>query len=192
MHNCLKHEWVVFSTAIEEGWLMLQCVECGLNATVDDPSREEWRQAFHAPSKPYRWHDENRVVIHDEKPADQPYVQKKPPTAKKCDCYSRLGMLEPGVYERVWIEVTRPRPEVTEEARQELLHLAELADRADDLCSTFFPLFVQSYYQATGMEPSYAVRWFVNQLERLPGPIHCSSSVVARLLREIAKKGNCK
>lgn len=187
MNKCLKHEWVVFSTALEEGWLMLQCVECGLNATVDDPSMEEWAQAFHARSKPYRWHDENRVVTHEEKPPGQLYVQKKPASAKKCDCYARLGVREPGEYERVWIELTRPKPQMTDEARQELLHLAELADGADDLCSTFFPLFVGSYYQATGIEPSYAVRWLVKQLEKLPGPVHCSSSVVARLLREVAK-----
>src|SRR3954447_16654748 len=23
------HEWVVYSTAMQEGWLMVQCVECG-------------------------------------------------------------------------------------------------------------------------------------------------------------------
>ena len=23
------HEWVAFSTALEEGWIMVQCVKCG-------------------------------------------------------------------------------------------------------------------------------------------------------------------
>jgi hypothetical protein len=36
--TCKNHEWVVFSTVLEQGWLMLQCVNCGLHATVDDPS----------------------------------------------------------------------------------------------------------------------------------------------------------
>lgn len=47
--TCQKHEWVVFSTVLEQSWLMLQCVNCGLHATVDDPSKEEWSEAFHAP-----------------------------------------------------------------------------------------------------------------------------------------------
>ena len=32
------HEWVVYSTALEEGWLMLQCVGCGLMGTIENPS----------------------------------------------------------------------------------------------------------------------------------------------------------
>lgn len=186
---CKNHEWVVFSTAINEGWLMLQCVECGLHATVGDSSKKEWSKAFHAPSKPYRWHEENRVVIHEEHPTDQRYVQKKPPSAKKCECYAIRGMQEPGDYERVWIEATRPKPVVMPEARKELLHLAVMADVADDLCSTFFPLFIESYQQATGGEPSHAVRWFANQIEKLRSMgVHCSSSVIATLLRELAKE----
>src|SRR5262249_52768135 len=113
----------------------------GLHATVNDPSKEEWSEAFQAPSKPYRWHDEARVGIYQEHPTDRRYVQKKPPSAKKCACYAKLGVREPGDYERVWIEATTPKPEVTAEARKELLQLAAMADGADDLCSTLFPLF---------------------------------------------------
>jgi len=186
--TCNDHEWVVFSTALDEGCLMLQCVKCGLHATVNDRSKKEWSKAYHAPSKPYRWHDETRVVIHEEHPTDQPYVQKKPPSARKCVCYAKLGVSEPGDYERVWIEATRPKPDVTPEARQELLHLAALADRAADLCSTFFPLFVEGYQQDTGGEPSHPVRWFAKQIEKLRAMgVHCSSSVIATLLRELAK-----
>ena len=185
---CQNHEWVVFSTALEEGWLMLQCVECGLHAAVDDPSKEEWSQASHAPSKPYRWQDQARVVIHEEHPADQRYVQKKPPSARKCECHAKLGVPEPGGYERVWIEATRQKPDVTPEARQELLHLAALADRADDLCSTLFPLFIECYQQDTGGELTYPVRWFAKRIEKLRAMgVHCSSSVIATLLRELAK-----
>jgi hypothetical protein len=64
--TCKEHEWVVFSTALDQGWLMLQCVECGLHATVDDPSKKEWSEAFRAPSKPYRWHDDTRVVVNEQ------------------------------------------------------------------------------------------------------------------------------
>ena len=184
--TCQNHEWVVFSTALEEGWLMLQCVNCGLHATVDDPSKKEWSQAYDAPSKPYRWHDATRVVLHREH--SEPCVQKKPPSAKECECHAKLGLLEPGDYERVWIEVTRPKPALLAEARTELLDLAALAERVADLCSTFFPLFVEGYQQDTGDEPSYAVRWFAKRIEKLRAKgMHCSSSVIATLLRELAK-----
>ena len=83
--TCKEHEWVVFSTALDEGWLMLQCVNCGLHATVDDPSKKEWSKAFYAPSKPYRWHDQARVGIHEEHPTDQRYVQKKPPAPRNAN-----------------------------------------------------------------------------------------------------------
>jgi hypothetical protein len=65
-----KHEWVVFSKALSEGWLMLQCVHSLAHATVDDPSEGEWEDAHGAPSKPYRWEDESRLTLHPEKSTD--------------------------------------------------------------------------------------------------------------------------
>lgn len=56
-------EWWVYSTALAPGWLMLYCEKTGATGTVRDPSREEWKAAFYAPSNPYRWHDESRVVV---------------------------------------------------------------------------------------------------------------------------------
>jgi len=58
-----KHEWVVFSTALAEVWIMVQCVECGAHGTVDDPTKDEWAEAFHAPSQPYLWDDNSRVTL---------------------------------------------------------------------------------------------------------------------------------
>jgi len=58
-----KHEWWVFSTALKQGWLMLICDLTGATGSVRDPTSEEWSKAFYAPSKPYRWHDESRIVI---------------------------------------------------------------------------------------------------------------------------------
>ena len=50
------------------------------------------------------------------------------------------------------------------------------------------PLFVEGYQQDTGGEPSHAVRWFAKQIEKLRAMgVHCSSSVIATLLRELAK-----
>jgi hypothetical protein len=74
LHN---HEWVVFSTALADVSLMVRCDGCGAWGTVDDPSAEEWSEAFHAPTKPYRWNDGSRVRErgydpHSVKAADGP------------------------------------------------------------------------------------------------------------------------
>jgi hypothetical protein len=61
-----RHQWVVFSTAFKEVWLMLQCTKCGLHGTVDDPTLEEWETAYDAPSHPYPWTDEARITLHPE------------------------------------------------------------------------------------------------------------------------------
>jgi len=58
-----SHEWVVFSTALAEVWLMVQCVRCGAHGTVDDPSKDEWAEAFTAPLAPYLWADNARVTL---------------------------------------------------------------------------------------------------------------------------------
>jgi hypothetical protein len=65
-HETCPHHWVVFSTAIQERALMLQCVQCGEFGTVDDPSKEEWSMAFAAPANPYPWNDESRITIRSE------------------------------------------------------------------------------------------------------------------------------
>lgn len=68
------HEGVVFSTALNEGCLMVQCVNCGAHGSVDDPSADEWSEAFYAPSNPYRWMDDERVNIRGVLPPDKWYV----------------------------------------------------------------------------------------------------------------------
>ncbi len=70
------HEWVVFSTAINDGCLMLQCVMCGAHGSVDDPSADEWSEAFCAPSNPYRWMENHRVNVRGVLPPDKWYVRK--------------------------------------------------------------------------------------------------------------------
>lgn len=68
MTNGCHHEWWVYSTALTEGWIMLVCDKTGQTGTVRDPSKEEWAEAFHAPSEPYRWHDEARVIVDEQAP----------------------------------------------------------------------------------------------------------------------------
>ena len=102
--NHHAHEWVVFSTALAEGWLMLQCVECLARATIDDPTEEEWAEAFHAPSRPYRWTDETRVHFRTEPPCPL-YVVRTQKNAPVCKCPSRQ---EPREYDRFPAEIIVP------------------------------------------------------------------------------------
>jgi hypothetical protein len=59
----LAHDWWVFSTAIQEVVLILVCRKTGSMGIVRDPTADEWRQAFYAPGKSYRWHDPSRVEV---------------------------------------------------------------------------------------------------------------------------------
>jgi len=58
-----RHEWVVFSTALQDVCLLVECVKCGLFGTVDDPTEEEWSEAFDAAENPYLWTDQSRVTV---------------------------------------------------------------------------------------------------------------------------------
>jgi hypothetical protein len=186
--TCNNHEWVVFSTAIAERWLMVQCLDCGLHGTVNDPTKKEWTEAFGAPTQPYRWHDQTRVVIHEEHPKSVRYAQGKAPYPKKCVCdLKKLGVAEPGAYERFWIEATTPKPFVTPEARVEFLCWATLVEGTHVLCSRLFPELVESVHQYTSLKAPDAVRRFTKQLKTLGMKgIHFSSSEVASLLRDLA------
>jgi len=62
IRNC-THEWVVFSTALDDVCLLLECVKCGALGTVDDPTADEWDEAFHASENPYGWGDWGRVTV---------------------------------------------------------------------------------------------------------------------------------
>jgi hypothetical protein len=71
-----KYDWWVFSTAVRDGVLMLECRLTGSFGIVRDPSRQEWSDAYHAPSKPYRWEGSNeRVETIREGPAPKGHHQ---------------------------------------------------------------------------------------------------------------------
>ncbi len=57
------HEWLVFSTALDTGSLLVRCRACGALGTVERPSAEEWQRAFTAPSAPYPWTEPDRVTV---------------------------------------------------------------------------------------------------------------------------------
>src|SRR5262249_18063558 len=93
------HEWVVYSTALEDRCLMLQCVECGALGTVDDPTKEEWRKGYYAPSRPYRWTHEARVRLRHEPPCPF-YVVRSEKDASLCPCEPKTAGTGERQYER--------------------------------------------------------------------------------------------
>lgn len=58
-----NHEWLVYSTAIVQGWLLLFCARCGIEGRVKDSSIEEWKEAFYAPSHHYPWKGPTERVV---------------------------------------------------------------------------------------------------------------------------------
>lgn len=73
MSQC-KHEWVVFSTAINDGYVIVQCCKCDTVGAIENPTKEEWADAYDAPSHPYHWSDNDRVT--KQKPCSFRYVEK--------------------------------------------------------------------------------------------------------------------
>lgn len=176
-----EHEWVVFSTAIGDHCLMVQCVECGAVGSVADPSMDEWGDAFHAPSRPYRWTEDARVGGRHEPPCPL-YVVRAVTGALGCACPSpkRRGRK----YERFPGEIVRPGDTLTEQDVAELEKMAEFVGKSD-LCSRMFPLFLQSYQAVTGDNRSEAVKRIVARIEEIDRMgMHFSPQVVARVLRE--------
>lgn len=57
------YHWEVFSTCLGTHELMLQCRNTGSFGVVPRPSKAEWQRAFTAPSEPYHWPHNDRVVI---------------------------------------------------------------------------------------------------------------------------------
>lgn len=57
-----KKGWRVVSTAMCPPVIMLEHAD-GRTGTVATYSRKEWADAYYAPSKPYPWTDESRIVV---------------------------------------------------------------------------------------------------------------------------------
>jgi hypothetical protein len=182
------HEWIVLSGALDEGWLMLQCVGCAQHGVVLDASFAEWTETFDPPSRPFRWYDDSRVKIQSA-PSDGLLYVMRASRGKKCECYTRLGVLEPEDYERVPAEILRPAEALTAEAREDLEEYAEFV-APTDLCSLFFPHFLRGFREHTDHEVPEAVWRFAMKIELAnQRTLHCSASVVAHVLREYARRG---
>ncbi len=179
------HEWVVFSTNISFGCLMVQCVECGAFGTVDDPSKQEWSEAYDAPSRPYRWNDVSRVTASGTWPIHVIRATGGP----KCECYSRGLRVEPGGYERFPAEIMGPLPGLNDEARAELLQFADIVETSD-MCGGLFAFSIRCFEEATWHRHTDAASEILDRLERADARgLHCSPGVVARVLREFAGRG---
>jgi len=152
---------------------------------VEDPTSEEWGQAFQAPSRPYQWLDETRIVINPDFPAWCRYVVRTG-TANKCECYSHRGVIEPHDFENFPNHATRPPITLTDADRAELLVLVDIVKK-EALCSRSFEIFLAICESDIGEVHGPAVKEVgrrISQLDRKG--MHCSPSVVARLLTEIA------
>lgn len=175
------HEWVVFSTMLGAGYLKLQCVECGMMGTVEDPSEEEWSGAFHAPSRPDRWNDVSRVAVTGPSPIHVIRATGGP----KCECYARGLRVEPGEYERFPAEIMGPLPGLDDEARGELREFADFVGKSD-LCSLLFPHFVH-FEEDTGFRHPEAIKEAAGRIEEISERgLHFSPGVVAKVLRDLA------
>jgi hypothetical protein len=173
------HEWVVYSTAILGRCLLLQCLECGALATVDDPTAREWARAFRAPSRLYRWADEARVHVRCEPPCPF-FVIRAEEGAPACPCPPRPGTQGRREYERFPGEIVTPGEALTGEEKEELEGLAGVVSNSE-LCSLLFPAFIQGIQLHTGQEPAGAVRRIAARIERIHRKgLHCSPRVVAR------------
>lgn len=180
---CPNHEWVVYSTILKENYLLVQCVKCGMIGTVQDPTADEWSAAFYAPSVPYQWMESGRVK--EEQAAALRVAPKQP--GKRCECVKAGRVQAPADYERVADEITKMDRPLTAEERSELKQLAEMVAKSDDLCSLFFPLFISSYQDATGSEPSAAVRVIAERIGKWHrAGLHQSPGVIAKILRDVA------
>src|SRR5262249_37322289 len=72
-----EHEWVVFSTALQRGALILECMGCHAFGVVEDPTSEGWGEAHDAPSQPYRWQGNACVkIIRQPGEVKRSYVEK--------------------------------------------------------------------------------------------------------------------
>jgi hypothetical protein len=59
----MKRDWWVYSTAVDDHVLLVKDRNSDARGYVDNPTTDEWAQAFHAPSRPYPWLDLSRVIV---------------------------------------------------------------------------------------------------------------------------------
>lgn len=177
-----RHEWVVYSTALQEGWLMLHCVECGAEGTIDAPSKKELSAAAYSPSRPYRWKDGTRVTARG---LAAPRVIRAVGGCR-CECPSQRTLPAIRGYERVPGGIWMHDDRLGEAEKAELNELAEFV-AGTDLCSRLLPTFVRSCEAHTGRRHSKATHTLMDLIEEYDSAgLHCSPAALARIAREYA------
>jgi len=61
-----KHSWWVYSTAIADGTLEVECLKCKALGAVYEPTSAEWSKAYDAPDCSYRWREPSRVKCSEQ------------------------------------------------------------------------------------------------------------------------------
>jgi hypothetical protein len=151
-------------------------------AAVEDPSKEEWSQAFHAPSSPYRWLDESRVV---EK-GFAPFRVIRFIDGPSCPCPQQQSRPQDRSYQRLPGGVWFHTDVFSDEVKAELLDLADFVAGSEH-CSHFIALFVRCFETDTAARHSEPVHRIISRIEQFDSQgLHCSPAVVAKIIRDFA------
>jgi hypothetical protein len=176
------HEWVVYSTALAEGWLMLKCVECGAMGTINDPSAEDWSDAYQAPSRPYRWKDGTRIT--DRGIAFTRIIRAVHNSL--CGCPCQRGLPEKRGYDRLTEGIWEHSDHLSDHQKAVLIEFAAFVAESE-LCSRFLPAFIQSLDADRVHRSNWVIYNLVDRIEQFDAVgLHCSPAVVARIFREYA------
>ena len=145
---------------------MLNCTKCGAMGTVNEPSNEEWSEAFHAPSKPYNWTDNARVTLRQSGPV---YVERAPGSG-------RSG------------RIIVPETPLTLQERDELKVLEDVVIKAE-LDGGLFPLYIRHFENDTGAEPTGAVKRLAARIKELVGQRRkFTPAMMAIVIREYVRE----
>jgi hypothetical protein len=56
-----NHDWMVFTTYVEDVSIGVFCRRCGCDGVIRKPTRADWMRAFDAPNNPYPWRNGHAV-----------------------------------------------------------------------------------------------------------------------------------
>jgi hypothetical protein len=59
----MQRDWWVYSTASDDRSLLVEDRNSGDRGYVPDPTEAEWKEAYHAPRRPYPWRHAGRVIV---------------------------------------------------------------------------------------------------------------------------------
>ena len=153
-----------------------------MHGSVDAPSEQEWSEAFHAPSRPYRWTDGSRVTIRGP---GSLYVIPKLIDAP-CDCFTSGRRLAPDQYERIIGGILIPEKKPTARDREEFQALSEVV-LDGELCSVLLPAYLRGVEAHTGFVPAKPVKRIAEQIEAFQEKgLHMSPGAISTIFKQWA------